>query len=355
MGTIGKWLEESKPLLGMLLVQLIMTGLQILSRVILSRGTFVFSLLMYRHIVAAACILPFALYFERGCLKKLSLMVWIWLFLSALSGITLGMGLFYYGMRATNATFATDFLNLIPVVTFVFSAILGMEKLDLRTKKGKMKVLGAILCVAGAATISLYKGKSLHLFHQNFHKKSLLGKKVEPHWTTGICVLAGSVFAYACWFIVQVKLLTVFPYKYWATMFTCLMVCAQAAVIGVCIDRRKASWVLGWNLELITVLYSGVLASAVSFCLISMAIRMRGPTYPPMFNPLALIFIAILEALFLGEDLSVGSLLGMFLIIVGLYAFLWGKRSTKPSSQPLPEIVNEEIDKNGSTVETPRT
>ncbi len=36
----------------------------------------------------------------------------------------MAMGLFYYGLRDTNATYATNFLNLIPIFTFVFSTIL---------------------------------------------------------------------------------------------------------------------------------------------------------------------------------------------------------------------------------------
>jgi hypothetical protein len=34
------------------------------------------------------------------------------------------MGLHYYGLRATNAGYSVDFLNLIPVVTFVTAVIL---------------------------------------------------------------------------------------------------------------------------------------------------------------------------------------------------------------------------------------
>ncbi|KAE9596013.1 hypothetical protein Lalb_Chr17g0344801 [Lupinus albus] len=49
----------------MLLVQLFATGMQLLSRVILVQGTFIYALNAYRNIVAALCVAPFALYFER--------------------------------------------------------------------------------------------------------------------------------------------------------------------------------------------------------------------------------------------------------------------------------------------------
>ncbi|XP_050254658.1 WAT1-related protein At1g68170-like [Quercus robur] len=56
-----------------------------------------------------------------------------------------------------------------------------------------------------------------------------------------------------------------------------------------------------------------------------------GPIYGPMFSPLSLIFVSILEALILGAEIRLGMLLGSVLIIVGLYSFLWGKRKEMKS------------------------
>ncbi|CAO2838468.1 unnamed protein product [Amaranthus hypochondriacus] len=322
-----KVLKGWGPIMGMLMVQLITTGLQILSKVILTQGTFIFALMTYRHLLAALCILPFALYFER---------------------ITMGMGMFYYGLRDTSATYATNFLNLIPIVTFLFSIILRIEKLKLKTTKGKVKVAGAMLCLGGAVIISVYKGTLLsdglhHNHHPAHHPTLTIVKKVIPDYTHGSILLVASLFSYATWFILQVKLIKAFPLKYWATMLTCFSAAIQSAVVGLCLDRKMTSWKLGWNLELVTIFYSGVLASALSFCLISWAISRKGPTFPAMFNPLALIFIAIIEVLLLREELRSGSLLGMLVIILGLYLFLWGGSKEKITASILPKsYVNEE-------------
>ncbi|XP_019103911.2 WAT1-related protein At1g43650 [Beta vulgaris subsp. vulgaris] len=339
-----KLLKGSGPLVGMIMVQVISTGLQILSRVILTQGTFIFALMAYRHLLAALCIAPFAFFLERGNGTKLTLMVGVWVFLSSLSGITMGMGMFYYGLRDTTATYATNFLNLIPIVTFMFSIITRIEKLNLRTTKGKVRVAGTILCLAGALIISLYAGSVVISGSHHAHLPTLMiAKIVKPDWTRGTIILVASVLSYATWFIVQVKLLNAFPSKYWATMLTCISASIQTAVVGLCLDRRKTSWQLRWNLQLITIVYSGVLASAASFYLISWAVASRGPTYPAMFNPLSLIFVAIIEVLLLGEDLRTGSLLGMLAIIVGLYFFLWGSRKEKKIESPLPKSVKGEI------------
>ncbi|EEF42747.1 WAT1-related protein At5g64700 isoform X1 [Ricinus communis] len=336
---VKKWLVSSKAIVSMLMVQVFATGVQLLAKVILNNGTFVFALMAYRHVVAALCVAPFALYFERGITEKLSWLAFFWLFLSALSGISLAMGLFYYGVRDTTATYAVNFLNLVPILTFVLSTITRIEKLGLRTPAGKIKILGATLCIVGALTSGFYKGKSFHIFHHNLHRHVDI-KASNYHWLRGSFLLIASCLSYAAWYILQVKLIKELPLKYWATMLTCIIAAIQSAVIGLCLDRSKVAWKLGWDLQLVTILYSGALGTAATFCLISWAVENQGPTYPSMFNPLTLIFVAILEALILGSEINVGNLVGMVLIVVGLYSFLLGKRTEmKNLHQPDVEAI----------------
>lgn len=65
MGFVKKWFKWSQIVLAMLMVQMFATGLQLLSRVILGQGTFIFALMAYRHVVAALCVAPLAFFFER--------------------------------------------------------------------------------------------------------------------------------------------------------------------------------------------------------------------------------------------------------------------------------------------------
>ncbi|XP_068487591.1 WAT1-related protein At5g64700-like [Phaseolus vulgaris] len=333
MKTLKEWFTSSQTLLSMLLVQVLLTGMQLLSRVILVQGTFIGALIVYRHLVAAICVAPFALYFERGHPKKLNCKVWFWLFVNALTGMAMAQGLFYYGLRDTSATYSMSFLNLVPITTFFTSIILRMEKLKWQTWVGKAKSVGSIMCVGGALVSSVYKGREFYLDHHNHHTHQTAPHKT--HMLHGTIFLICSCFSYTTWFIAQVKLLKVFPFKYWGTMLACILAAIQAAVIGVCLDSSKAAWRLEWNLQLITILYSGALATAATFCILSWAITIQGPSYPPMFNPLSLIFVAFSEAVILGEPLTFGMLVGMVLIIMGLYSFLWSKKNdTQKLSQP---------------------
>ncbi|KAK8686475.1 hypothetical protein V6N13_125500 [Hibiscus sabdariffa] len=170
MDTVKKWSGWSQMLAGMLAVQVFATGQQLLSKVILTQGTFIFALMAYRHLVAALCVAPLAFFFER---------------------ITAAMGLFYYGLRDTTATYSTNFLNIIPIVTFLLSVIFRIEKLGLGSKAGKIKTAGAFLCVGGALTASLYKGKSFHVGDgHHFHRIAAMDVS-SSHWTRGTFMLVG--------------------------------------------------------------------------------------------------------------------------------------------------------------------
>lgn len=76
---VKEWFIASRPIISMLLVQVFAAGVQILSRLILVEGTFVFSLLVYRHVVATLCVAPFAFYFERYMFFPISLFIYLFL------------------------------------------------------------------------------------------------------------------------------------------------------------------------------------------------------------------------------------------------------------------------------------
>ncbi|KAI5657482.1 hypothetical protein M9H77_26275 [Catharanthus roseus] len=297
---LKKWIKGSRFMIGMLMVQVIATVLQLLSRIIIcEKGTFVVALLVYRNIVGAICVAPFAYFLQRGSRNKLNWQVFFWLFIAALTGI---------------------------------------EKIEIQTINGKVKIFGTILCLGGALTVALYKGSSFYISHHSFlHSSSGSGfglKNASKNWTRGTILLVCSCLSYGVWFVSQAKLSKIFPHQFCATFWTCLIAALQQAVVGLCIDRSKAAWHLAWNLQLITIFYSGALATAATFCLIAWTVAERGPTYPSMFNPLALIFVAITEALFLGEPITVGSLIGMGLLVIGLYLFLWAKSQ---ETNPIPQ------------------
>ncbi|XP_037428328.1 WAT1-related protein At5g64700-like isoform X1 [Triticum dicoccoides] len=346
--------KEWWPAIFMVLIQIFTTGLVLLTKVVVDSGSLAWTLLTYRFFLGAILTVPLAMFFEKGRFKELTLKAFIWIFTSALVGFTVP-GFAYIGLGDTSPGYAVNFYNIIPIAAFILAVIFRKEPLDMRSLVGNIKVVGTLVCVGGTLVISLYKGKVLHLWPTNiigYHPKQA-GAAFGHHHVRGTILLITSSLSLAVWYTVQAQMLKVFPYKYWSTVATCFVASIQTAVVGVAMNREKATWALKWNMSLLTIVYSAILNTAAKFVMISWVVTQRGPTYPAMFCAVTVFFTTILDSLLLGHDLSVGSVLGMFMILAGLYLFLWGKRKELvPSSEenPKEQMLFQSGDKNDKSV-----
>ncbi|KAJ6672949.1 WAT1-RELATED PROTEIN [Salix viminalis] len=57
-GRVKKCFVSSQVVMSMVMVQVMATGIQLLSKIILNNGKFVLALMTYRHVVAALCMAP---------------------------------------------------------------------------------------------------------------------------------------------------------------------------------------------------------------------------------------------------------------------------------------------------------
>ncbi|GAU24137.1 hypothetical protein TSUD_83720 [Trifolium subterraneum] len=69
----------------------------------------------------------------------------------------------------------------------------------------------------------------------------------------------------------------------------------------------------------------GIVPSGLVIIVVAWCIKMRGPLFAAVFNPLQLLLVAIFAYLLVDEKLYLGSVLGAVLIVCGLYAVLWSK------------------------------
>ncbi|CAO2148682.1 unnamed protein product [Urochloa humidicola] len=314
----------------MVLVQLLITGLIMLSKVVISRGMFIFALHAYRSAFGTMCILPFAMFYERGKWKEMNWRTLGWICLNSCIGYAIPTCLYYYGLRDTAPSYAAIFLNIIPLITFILSIVLRMEKLQFGTVTGSLKVVGVLLAVGGKMLVSFYKSKAQHLWGSILPNHRYEQVHSAKHHMRGTILLLGSSFTFACWYPIQAMVNKVYPHKYWSSTATCFLGGLQTTLIGIVLRKDKNAWKLGWDLQLLTIVYTGVLATALRYNLESWTVAKRGPAYPTMFIPLITVFTTLLDSIFLGDNITVGSLLGAATVITGLYVFLWGKSKEQP-------------------------
>ncbi|WCJ27846.1 nodulin MtN21 /EamA-like transporter family protein [Euphorbia peplus] len=316
------------PVILMILVQIIYTGMNILYKLVADDGMNMRILVTYRWILASAFTIPLALIIERKNRPKFT---WdlLWLaFLSGLFGGTVSQNLYVESLVLTSATFAAAIANLSPAVTLVLAVILGYEKLEMRRAEGKAKTLGTLLGISGAMVITLYRGAELKIWSTDVHllkQNTTSNGHVSTNYIAGFATAFGSCLCYAVWLIVQTRMSKIYPLHYTNAALTSIMASFQCVIFSLCSERNWSEWKLGWNLRLLTVFYSGIINSGLVLTFIAWCVYMRGAVFVASFSPLSLVLIALIASLLLQEHLHLGSVVGAALIVCGLYMVLWAQ------------------------------
>ncbi|XP_038875682.1 WAT1-related protein At1g25270-like isoform X1 [Benincasa hispida] len=334
-------LWDGLPTILMVLVQFGFAGVNICYKLAAADGMSLKIIIAYRFLFASAFILPIAFFLERGRRPKLTWSVLFYAFLCGLFGGSLSQNLYVESLALTSATFASAIGNLVPGITFILAVSFRfkfitymLERMNIRTMGGKAKVVGTLIGLGGAMVLTLYKGVELHLWSTRVdllnksHNSS--GHVAAPEHDIHSQVLGsvlgvGSCFSYALWLIVQAKMSECYPCHYSSTALMCMMGSLQAVGFALCVETQWTRWKLGWNIRLLSVAYTGIVASGVMVTLITWCVRMRGPMFVSVFSPLILFLVAIAASLFLQEKLYLGCVIGGMLIVCGLYIVLWGK------------------------------
>ncbi|XP_050920551.1 WAT1-related protein At4g30420 [Lathyrus oleraceus] len=201
-----------------------------------------------------------------------------------------------------------------------------MERVNIRSLRTIAKIVGTIICVSGAVSITLLKGPKL-LNAENLPSESIIGSslKSEEKWLLGCLCLLGSIIAWSIFLILQVPAYTSHPNTLSLAAWMCLMATLQSLAVTLFLEPDLNAWKIISLFQFGCILYSGVIGSGVALYLQAWCISKRGPLFSAMFNPLLTLIVTILATLWLHEEIYIGSLIGAIGVIIGLYIVLWGK------------------------------
>nr|KJB77834.1 hypothetical protein B456_012G160100 [Gossypium raimondii] len=210
-----------------------------------------------------------------------------------------------------------------------------MEKLAIRTNAGKAKVCETLLGIGGAMVFTFYKGININIWSTNVnllkhHHRQQVGLGPSYHGT-GHFIIGVFFSLLSC-----AKMSVEFPYLYSSTALMRLMGSIQGALYAK----------LGWNVRLLAVAFVGIIGSALFVFLVSWAVRLKGPLYAAIFNPLGLVLVAVVGSLLHDEKLHLGSIIGGLMIIceVYIYMVLWGRAKEMKQQTQVDEESNEIVE-----------
>lgn len=298
----------------------------------------------YRQAISTIFLAPVAFFLEKNTRPKLTPQIFCNLFLSAIVGASVTQYLFLLGMEYTSATFSCAFLNMVPVVTFLMALPFRLETINIKHGSGIAKALGTLVCVGGAFLLTFYKGMPLvHFSDQQSVSSSLKGdissSKLKERWILGSLALFGGTLLWSSWFLLQTFIGKKYPCKYSSTVIMTFFSAMQSAVLTFSMDRRLSIWVPKEKIDMLSILYAGLIGSGMCYVGMSWCVKKRGPVFTAAFSPLVQVMAAIFDVPILHEQLHLGSVIGSAIVIAGLYFLLWGK------NREMQKVVHETEEK----------
>ncbi|OPA89505.1 EamA family transporter [Pseudomonas fluorescens] len=205
---------------------------------------------------------------------------------------------FFYGLQYINASRASLIVALNPAVIGLASWWLFKERLS------RAKVFGIALCLAGAATVIISRNPQL---------------LATPGSGLGDLLIGGCVVAWGIYSLCSRGLnasLGPLQTVTWSVLLGTLMLTAATTLTGSVTLQALAGIGLP---QVLSLLYLGVLGSALAYIGYYDGIRRIGATRSGVFIALNPLTAVICGALLLGEQLTAPMLLGGAIILLGIF------------------------------------
>ncbi|OAY73826.1 WAT1-related protein [Ananas comosus] len=332
-GRCGDLFQKMKPYIAMVSLQFGYAGMNVITKVSLNHGMSHYVLVVYRHAFATLSIAPFALILERKVRPKMTLKIFLQIFVLALLGPVIDQNFYYAGLKFTSPTFSCAMSNILPAMTFVMAVIFRMEKLDMKKMRCQAKVAGTLVTVAGAMLMTLYKGPIMEMVwtrhgHSHGAAEAPGSSAADPSsrdWFLGSMFLIIATLAWASLFILQAVTLKQYSAQLSLTTLICFVGTLQAIVVTFVVEHKPSVWTIGFDMNLLAAAYAGIVTSSIAYYVQGLVIEKRGPVFASAFSPLMMIIVAIMGSFILAEKIYLGGVLGAVLIVMGLYSVLWGK------------------------------
>ncbi|KAL4352134.1 hypothetical protein GQ457_06G028860 [Hibiscus cannabinus] len=330
--------------LSMVLVQILSAIVYFITEAAFNEGLNTYVYVSYRFILAGMLMFPVAYFIERKSRPKMTLVMFLEIFVVSLFGICLTFIMFFISMRCTSPTFVSAVYNTVSSLTFLIAIMFRMEVVDVRSRRGMAKVLGTLISLAGVTIITLYKGPALqNVWGTPIHMKRL---SIHENWIKGSILTIASCITLSSWYIMQTFTMRKYPAELSLTAWISFTGGAQSAVFTVLVQHKPGVWSINMlGIDFWAITYCGIIGSGLLIFIQLWCMKEKGPVFVSMFNPLQTVIVAVLAYFVFGEKLYTGSILGGVTVIIGLYLLLWGKEKDESyaESQELPSSHSVEL------------
>ncbi|XP_022631471.1 WAT1-related protein At5g47470 [Vigna radiata var. radiata] len=314
---------------GLVGVQFIYAGNAVFMGYALSLGFSSLTIIILTSLATFLVLFPVSFFFERSKWPKNCDFKLIKQLLCLSFGGLLFQYLFLKGLDLTSPAMGTAMPNIAPGLIFIIAWISGLEKVNLNNQYSKVKIMGTVLCVLGALTMSIMQSISTAAPEQNSTlplSKTPSGFVFNTQKMIGCFYLVVAVVILSSNVVLQAFTLGDFPAPMSLGAITSLLSAFMTATIQVLEKHRlKTGRLLLRSGNLIGYFIMAGAVSGICLSFNGWALKKKGPVFVSMFSPIGTVCSVIFAVIKLGESMSTGSLGGMFLMFTGLYLVLWAK------------------------------
>ncbi|XP_073011385.1 WAT1-related protein At1g21890-like isoform X1 [Typha latifolia] len=274
----------------------------------------------YQQLVATAVLSAAVLLVDlRKGISRPSVEILLYASLIGFLQYPIGEVLLTSSLRYITATFQSVGLNMIPVAVFVAAVACRRERFRFRDGYSQAKLWGALVAVAGSTVLVVVSDRGT---------AESTGPVADVGVIGGGLMVGAAVVALAASCILVESVAIKYPSDLTLSTMISVFGTLQTVVIALIMERELTSWRIRWTdnrLEILAILYGGIAVSGLLYLGHNWCIHKKGPVFASAFSPLVVVFSFLIEIFILGGDTQLGSVIGVAMVIVGLYLFLWAK------------------------------
>ncbi|XP_021682041.2 WAT1-related protein At3g28050 [Hevea brasiliensis] len=313
------------PFTSLVAMECVNVGLNTLYKAATLQGMNYYVFIVYAYAIAALVLLPAPFISCRSrVLPPLSFSILCKIGLLGLIGSSSQiMG--FTGINYSSPTLSSAISNLTPAFTFILAIIFRMERVAMKRRSSQAKVLGTIISIAGAFVVTLYKGPPIIIASSPSISLDQSLQSPHPNWILGGIFLTAEYILVPLWYIVQTQIMKEYPAELTVVFFYNLSVSIIAAILALVTQGASSAWMVRPSIALASIVCSGLFGSCLNNTVHTWALHLKGPVFVAMFKPLSIAIAVAMGAMFLGDTLHLGSLIGAMIISTGFYTVMWGK------------------------------
>lgn len=324
-----EYLEDFVIISGLIAFQLVYASYGLLMNYLLSLGLNPLVLVIYASLATSFILAPFAIFFEKELWpKKLNPMLLVQFMLISVGGVTVFQGFMLMGIKNTSPAIASAMPNLAPGFIFIIAWCFKLEKVNLKCTYSRAKILGTLVCLIGALSMSLLQGSSSTMPPPTTQQSLSVQNTISnDKRIVGVMYLLSAIFVLSCTMVLQATTMVEFPAPISLCVITSLMGSIISGVVHVIQEGNLSTGLPSMTVEaLIAYNLVGGVVNGITLSFQTWSMKKRGPVLVSMFSPLGTLCSVILTALTLGEAVTLGSMSAMLVMFSGLYLVLWAKR-----------------------------